>query len=323
MRTVTCHSLDDELARFEADGYRLDVIGPADDPWWAEVSRDGDEVLLDAGGGRRRLSGVPKAAPSFVVSDATDGSWNDGRAGMRYRDLLPDRFGGAFIASHIHIRAGGPVPDYVHHHDLTWQLIFCHRGWVEVVYQDQGPAFVMQPGDLVLQPPGIRHRVLASSDDLYVVELASPAQHRTLVDHDLTLPTPSVNPDRRFGQQRFVRFDHHEARWESESDQRFEYCDTGVAAATGGTVSARLIRWPDGEPADGVIEVEHDLHFMFVVDGSLRLENRTNDDHDPAPTLVSGSCLAVPPWTGGYAVSGIAAGTVVLEVTSTVPPSTA
>jgi quercetin dioxygenase-like cupin family protein len=39
-------------------------------------------------------------------------------------------------------------------------MIYCHRGWVRVVYEDQGEPFVMHPGDCVLQPPGIRHRVL-------------------------------------------------------------------------------------------------------------------------------------------------------------------
>jgi len=36
---------------------------------------------------------------------------NAGRAGMLYRDLIPNRLGGRFIASHIRIPDAGPVPD--------------------------------------------------------------------------------------------------------------------------------------------------------------------------------------------------------------------
>jgi hypothetical protein len=66
---------------------------------------------------------------------------------MQYRNLLPGRLGGELVASHIRIPRGGLVPDYVHWHDIRLQLIFCYKGWVRVVYEDQGPPFVMQPGD--------------------------------------------------------------------------------------------------------------------------------------------------------------------------------
>ena len=73
---------------------------------------------------------------------------------MTYRDLLPERLGGRFIASHITIADGGPVPDYVHHHDIRFQVIHCVRGWVRVVYEDQGPPFVLA---------GRRHRAAAAA----------------------------------------------------------------------------------------------------------------------------------------------------------------
>ena len=70
-------------------------------------------------------------------------------------------------------------------------------GWVRVVYEDQGPPFVVEAGDCVLQPPGIRHRVLESSAGLEVVEVTCPAAHPTHADHDMTLPTPAVAPRAR------------------------------------------------------------------------------------------------------------------------------
>ena len=111
---------------------------------------------------------------------------------MVYRDLLPEREGGRFIASHITIADGGPVPDYVHHHDIRFQVIHCVRGWVRVVYEDQGEPFTMHAGDTVLQPPHIRHRVLESSPGLEVFEVTAPAEHPTFVEHDITLPTGAV-----------------------------------------------------------------------------------------------------------------------------------
>ena len=113
---------------------------------------------------------------------------------MLYRDLLPNRQGGRFIASHIRISDAGPVPDEVHYHNVQFQLIFCVAGWVRLVYQGQGEPFVLNAGDCVLQPPGIRHRVLESSGGSEVVEITCPAVHETWFDPELSLPTPAAGP---------------------------------------------------------------------------------------------------------------------------------
>ena len=99
---------------------------------------------------------------------------------MLYRDLIPGRLGGRYIASHITIPEGGPVADWVHFHRIAVQMIVVRRGWVRVVYEDQGEPFVMNAGDLVLQPPEIRHRVLESSPGLEVVEIGCPGAPRDL-----------------------------------------------------------------------------------------------------------------------------------------------
>ncbi len=100
---------------------------------------------------------------------------------------------------------GGDVADWVHFHRIRFQMIFVAAGWVDVVYEDQGEPFRMVAGDCVLQPPEIRHRVLRSSPGLEVIEIGCPAEHDTLADHDLDLPTATVRPERDFGGQRFVR----------------------------------------------------------------------------------------------------------------------
>lgn len=230
---------------------------------------------------------LPDPAPSLAVS-RSDAGWVVGRAGMAYRELLPGRQGGRFIASQIRIAAGGPVSDWVHHHAIRLQLVYCHRGWVRVVYEDQGPPFVMHPGDCVLQPPHIRHRVLESSDGLEVVELACPAEHLTRSDPAVTLPTEHVRPDRVFGGQRFVR---HVAAAAASRPWRFpgfSARDTGIAAATDGLADVRVVRAEPGAPP---LAYAHDgeLAFLFVCAGALAV-----DGPGVAGELAADSAIALP-----------------------------
>lgn len=277
-----CDDLDQAIALFASLGLRLDTIYPADEPAVAALSGAGVRVRLvrtgaEAAAELAALDRVPAVLPSYaVVRAAGAAAWRTGRAGMQYRDLVPDRQGGRYIASHIRIPDGGPVPDYVHFHAIRFQIIYCHKGWVRVVYQDQGEPFVMRPGDCVLQPPGIRHRVLEASPGLEVIELGMPAVHATHVDHDLALPTPgAADPDRAYGGQRFVRFQATGARFAPAALAGFDACELGIAAATGGLGAVSLLR-----PAHGTGSVRaahrHDaeLWFHVVLRGELTL-----DDH--------------------------------------------
>ena len=147
---------------------------------------------------------IPVLQEAFVVTrmptgDSADEAFSEGRAGMRYRDLIPSRLGGRFIASHILIPHGGPVSDYVHFHNIRFQMIYCYRGWVRVAYEDQGEPMLMREGDCFLQPSTIRHRVLDASDRMQVIEIGCPAEHETWGDPESTLPTGLCLPDRGFG----------------------------------------------------------------------------------------------------------------------------
>jgi quercetin dioxygenase-like cupin family protein len=303
---LPCGDLDETLGFFtDRLGFRVDAIYPADDPSVAVVSGYGLRVELrrGAGGdpgllrlvasepsafGAEALTApngtrieivdadpplvVPRVVPSFVLSENGDRArWGTGRAGMQYRDLVPDRQGGSFIASHIRIPGGGPVPDYVHFHKIRFQMIYCHKGWVRVVYEDQGPPFVLQAGDSVLQPPRIRHRVLECSPGLEVIEIGSPANHETFADHDLELPTSRLRPERDFSGQRFVRHVAAGAAWEPFRLEGFECRDTGIGAATGGVAAARVAR-PRGAPVSKRYRHDADFLFTFVLAGSLSLD---------------------------------------------------
>lgn len=213
---------------------------------------------------------LPSVKQSFHVSRLDSGEWGVGRAGMRYRDLVPDRQGGRFIVSHIHIPTGGPVPDYVHFHKVHFQMIYCYKGWVRVVYEDQGESFIMHEGDCVLQPPKIRHRVLESSDGLEVIEITSPAIHSTFGDLHMTLPTGNVHPERDFSGQRFVRHEVASAKWKPWRLPGFEARDLGIGNATNDVARVCVARYVGGDlrpqPA-----TTHDMEFffIFVLKGSL------------------------------------------------------
>ncbi|MGD9705610.1 MAG: cupin domain-containing protein [Acidimicrobiia bacterium] len=233
---------------------------------------------------------LPPLVPSFVVSRiGNDPHWGAGRAGMGYRDLIPDRQGGRFIASHIRIADGGPVPDYVHFHKIRFQLIYCYRGWARLVYEDQGEPFLLRAGDCVLQPPEIRHRVLESSDGLEVIEIGCPARHDTLADHELPLPTPDHRPDRDFGGQRFVRHEVARATWQPWRLDGFACRDTGIAAATDGLAGVRVVR-PTASPTRQTCTHGGELLFLFVLEGAVTLGR---DGGEPE-RLGAGDAVVVP-----------------------------
>ena len=223
---LPCADLPPTLAFFVDElGFRVETIFPADDPQVASLSGHGLRLRLEPAAGdpgvirlgsdkRGVLTApngtrielvdpdppieVPPGTQDFVLTRAAHSpAAGVGRAAMLYRDLIPSRLGGRFIASHISIPDGGPVADWVHFHKVRFQMIFCRRGWVKVVYEDQGEPFVMQAGDCVLQPPRIRHRVLEASPGLEVVEIGCPALHETLADHDMALPNGRLEPGPR------------------------------------------------------------------------------------------------------------------------------
>ena len=319
---LPCPDLSASLEFFIDElGFVVESFWPADNPAVAELVGHGARVRLDsaaegdAGTLILRVSesndiSAPAAAPNgtrivieaarpdlvlpaseqkLVISRSADGSWGVGRAGMRYRDLIPEREGGRFIASHIHIPDGGPVPDYVHHHHIRFQLIFVRSGWVRVVYEDQGDPFVMEAGDAVLQPPHIRHRVLESSDDLEVIEIGCPAEHRTAADLQMKLPTSLHRPDRDFGGQRFCRHVASSAVWERSALPGFECRNSGIDAATNGLADVRVHRAGGSEPVSDLVAHGGEFQFFFVLAGSVGL-----DLPDGAQQLSSGDSVTLP-----------------------------
>ena len=304
---------------------RMDMIYPADDPSVAVFSGHGLRVRVETGAseppgclriladdpdefaeGQRVLTApngtrieiddlkpplvMPQTRHAFVVRRLADQApWVIGRAGMHYRDLIPDRLGGSIIASHIRIPDGGPVPDVVHYHTVGFQLIFCYRGWVDLVYEDQGDPIRLHAGNCVIQPPEIRHRVLFASEYIEVIEIGVPAEHVTTIDHDMNLPNGVVSPDRDFQGQRFVHHRADEAIWSRARLAGYQARDTTIAAHTGDVAGVQVIKRGTGTPDWAVHDA--DILFTFVMDGTMVLEGEGKDPF----ALEAGDAFVIPP----------------------------
>ena len=306
-------------------GMRLDMIYPADNPEVAVLSGHGLRVRIQKGAdeapgtlriltddpdefaaGKRELTApngtrieidelnpplvLPPTEHAFVVRRLADQApWIIGRAGMAYRDLVPSRLGGAMIASHIRV-PDGPVPDMVHFHRVGFQLIFCIRGWVDVLYEDQGGVRRLTAGDCFIQPPTIRHRVMHAADGIEVIEIGVPAEHITEVDHEMTLPTAVERPDREWDGQRFVHSLAKDGVFEPFRIPGFEARDTTINENTKGVASVMVAKPVAGQTSPWTRH-SCDILFNFVMSGEMTLEGEGKDPY----RLTAGDAFVIPP----------------------------
>ena len=302
---IPCDNLETTLAHYIGTrGYTLEYIFPADSPTTAIVFNNESRIQL--GTDEILEYNVPPVQQSFVHTKGNSSNWGIGRAGMQYRDLIPDRQGGRFIASHIRVPDGGSVPDYVHYHRIRFQMIYIYKGWVQVVYEDQGPPFIMKAGDCVLQPPEIRHRVLECSPGFEVIEISCPAEHMTYAEHDIELPTTGLQPDRDFNGQRYVLHVAETASWKPWYISGFDCRDIGIAAATAGLASVQVASIKD-VVATALSNHDGEFLFMFVLNGNCALN--CNGEH----TLASGDAIVIPAQTD-YSFEQCADNLEILEV---------
>lgn len=181
------------------------------------------------------------------------------------------------------------MPDMAHFHKVGFQLIFCIHGWVDVVYEDQGPPIRLFAGDCFIQPPEIRHRVLEASDGIEVIEIGVPADHVTEIDHDMTLPTPHLRRDREWAGQKFVHNEAKNAAWMSARQAGFEARDTTIAANTKDVAGVQVLRKGDGLVGWGAHDA--DIHFTYVMQGQMVLQGEGQPDHP----LEQGDAFVIPP----------------------------
>jgi mannose-6-phosphate isomerase-like protein (cupin superfamily) len=117
---------------------------------------------------------------ALVVSHGRDAGFERGlRSFFEYRDLGVSAATQGRVVAHV-IRAvpGIELVGAAHLHRVDFQLVYVVRGWIEFEYEGYG-AVRLESGSSVYQPPGIRHREIAHSDDLEMLEIVMPAQFET------------------------------------------------------------------------------------------------------------------------------------------------
>jgi quercetin dioxygenase-like cupin family protein len=121
------------------------------------------------------------AKGTFAVTHQADATWDEGlREYFAYRDLEMAGPTGGALRAHV-IRPNGPCPGPgdLHYHELDFQMVYVLEGWARVWFEGVGEVR-FEKGSCMYQQPGIRHRVLAYSDDYTVIEITSPADFKTV-----------------------------------------------------------------------------------------------------------------------------------------------
>ncbi|NQY07063.1 MAG: cupin domain-containing protein [Flavobacteriaceae bacterium] len=328
---IACNVIQESIDFYSEIGFRLEQIYPSDDPAVAIISGHGLVIRLDRTFSilhqtihivceqpevlfnRQTNFVAPEGTTIKIIPEKTgytipdtlhkfevkqlkeNDSWVIGRAGMLYRDLIPDRLGGSIIASHIHIPNGGPVPDMVHYHTIGFQLIFCYQGWVKLVYEDQGQPFILKAGDCVTQPPEIRHRVLEASDNLQVIEIGIPSDHITTIDHDMELPNNTYNPDRLYQGQTFCHHQSETATWLNWKLKGMTYRDSGIWEATNQVADVKVVKAISSEENKTPLQHQFNIQFAFIMHGEIDLKHK-----DSNHKLKIGDAFVVPPYEDYY-----------------------
>ncbi len=114
--------------------------------------------------------------PGLVVTHARDAAFERGlRSFFEYRHLGIEAATDGRVAAHvIRAAAGTEFSSQPHRHNLTFQLVYVLKGWIEFDYEGHGPVR-LEAGSCVHQPPGIRHRELGHSEDIEMLEIVMPA----------------------------------------------------------------------------------------------------------------------------------------------------
>ncbi len=302
----------------EKQGFRLVMIRPADDPREAVIEKGGSRVRLfkaspeqvkqgpvlefESSNKASNIQYDPDGLPiAFLPKEdfpdsfeagpqklqfmrATPEGWHQGRAGMEYRDLIPDRLNGHYIASHIHVKDHTSLADQPHFHPIRYQMIYCLTGEASVSYQDQGPDIVFKAGDCLLQPPGIIHRVNACSDGFQVLEICSPADHATWIADESMFNTKKKTK-KTYGDQYFCHSQATKAQWKEslEGSRR----SLGFGKATKSDFDPVILRFH--QKSYEISPVPYN-RFFFLLKGGLDLDYPGH----PVLSFQAHDCYVIP-----------------------------
>lgn len=120
----------------------------------------------------------------FVHNKKADTNWVEGlRSIFEYRDLgVESGTAGKYVA-HV-IRANGKEDDDAVHewhiHECEFQMVYILKGWATFEYEGIGVR-TLRSGDCINQVPMIKHREIACSEDMELLEIVSPADFKTII----------------------------------------------------------------------------------------------------------------------------------------------
>ena len=101
------------------------------------------------------------------------------RSYFEYRDLgIKRATRGKVVAHVIRARPGKAPHGEWHAHDCDVQFVYVLKGWVRFEYEGVGEV-LMKAGTCFYQPPRIRHREIAHSRDVEMLEVVAPASFKT------------------------------------------------------------------------------------------------------------------------------------------------
>ena len=127
-------------------------------------------------------AGAKTRAKGFSVNHVDDSEFE--QRGLRnyfeYRDLgIASASKGKVVAHVIRARPGKAPEGEWHRHDCNLQFVYVLRGWIRFEYEGVGEV-TMKKGTCFQQPPNIRHREIAHSKHVEMLEIVAPADFRTL-----------------------------------------------------------------------------------------------------------------------------------------------
>jgi len=121
----------------------------------------------------------------FTVSHLRPDSFKaDGlRPYAEYRDLGVSAATHGGVQAHVIRHAPGFKPEQRqsarHFHDVQFQMVYVLKGWIKTEFEGHGVQ-EFRAGSSWVQPSGIKHKVLETSEDMELLEIIMPAEFRTV-----------------------------------------------------------------------------------------------------------------------------------------------
>ncbi|MBO0710690.1 MAG: cupin domain-containing protein [Acetobacteraceae bacterium] len=97
---------------------------------------------------------------------------------LKYRDLGVTAASGGRMRAQITVATGKMQDTGWHYHVCDSQLVYCLKGWVDLVFED-GRTIRVQAGESLFIPGGLKHNEIGMSEDFEILEVSVPADMGT------------------------------------------------------------------------------------------------------------------------------------------------